>query len=85
VAEAQGAMLGAHDLVLVSGYLNNGGHTTAEVYALNVVTGTTWNRMDDLPVSNGINHGAVAINDKLLYMCGGFTGSGGPTTDNSKG
>jgi hypothetical protein len=81
VAEAQGAMLGAHDLVLVSGYHNNGGQTTAEVYALNVMTGTTWDRMDDLPVSDGINHGAVAVNDKVLYMCGGFTGSSGPDTD----
>jgi hypothetical protein len=74
-------MLGAHNLVLVSGYENNGGQTTAEVYALNVMTGTTWDRMDHLPVSNGINHGAVAVNDNLLYMCGGYIGSSGPDTD----
>jgi hypothetical protein len=46
---------------------------TAACYARNVnVTGAPWRRMDDMPISAGITHGAVAIVGMKFYMCGGY-------------
>ena len=77
VAEAQGSMIG-NDLVIISGFHEpDGGYdaATAKVYALDTsIPGANWRPMDDLPVSQGITHGAFAVVGSKLYMCGGYLG-----------
>jgi hypothetical protein len=93
VAEAQGAIMnnnGNRDLVLISGFVNGYDQSTAQTYARTVGNNgnnnnAPWRRMDDVPLSVGITHGAFALNGNnrnVLYMCGGYVGGHpGPDTN----
>ena len=51
------------------------GKATAKNYALAVMNpNAKWHNMDDLPVKQGITHGAFVVIGKKLYMCGGYVG-----------
>jgi N-acetylneuraminic acid mutarotase len=70
--EAQGGIIG-HDLVIVSGFTLDYGQATPQCYALNLhISGSTWRRMDDYPIVNGITHAAFVIDGLKLYICGGY-------------
>jgi hypothetical protein len=72
MAEGQGGMIGT-DLFLAGGFDGGFDQASPRCYARNVnVTGAPWRRMDDMPTSAGITHGAVAIVGKKFYMCGGY-------------
>jgi hypothetical protein len=72
LAEGQGGMLGT-DLFIAGGFVSGFKNCTPACYARNVnVPGAPWRRMDDIPISAGITHGAVAIVGMKFYMCGGY-------------
>jgi len=76
-AESQGAMIG-NDFIVISGFHASGGGygaATAQNYALDTSNSNAkWRRMDDLPVKEGITHGAFVVIGKKFYMCGGYLG-----------
>ena len=77
IKETQGATIGS-DIVVMSGFINNFANATNQTYARNVIVNngnSTWQRMDDIPVAQGITHAAVAVAGKRVYFCGGFYGS----------
>ena len=69
MAEAQGAMIG-NSFVIISGFSMGYGKATAKNYALAVMNpNAKWHNMDDLPVKQGITHGAfVVIGKKALHV-----------------
>lgn len=49
------------------------GQATAKNYALSLQNPNgSWRALDDLPVSQGITHGAFAVVGMKLYLCGGY-------------
>lgn len=71
-AEAQGKIIG-DDLVVISGFKNGISSATNKNYALNLRnSNANWREMDDLPVAEGITHGAFAQAGTKVYMCGGY-------------
>lgn len=71
VAEAQGGIVG-RDRIVISGFINNYSAATPATYAINLDDpDSQWRQMDDMPVSEGITHAAVAIFGTKVYMCGG--------------
>jgi N-acetylneuraminic acid mutarotase len=62
-------------MVVLSGFINGFGQSTPACYALNLNSPTAqWRRMDDLPITDGLNHGAVVIVGLKAYLCGGYVG-----------
>ena len=74
IGEGQGAMIG-NEFLVVSGFWNNFGAVTKEVYKLNTADANAdWVQQDDIPGAEGITHtGFVAVGQKF-YICGGFIG-----------
>ena len=73
VGEAQGGIIGT-DLVVTGGFLSGWSVTTA-TYALDVTTTySSWRKMDDFPMYQGITHAAFAIHQAKMYFCGGYLG-----------
>ena len=73
VGEAQGGIMGT-DLVVTGGFLSGWNATTA-TYALDVSTRySSWRRMDDFPLDQGMTHAAFSIHEKVMYFCGGYMG-----------
>lgn len=73
VGEAQGGIIG-NDLVVTGGFLPGWSVTTA-TYALDITTpNSSWRRMDDFPLAQGMTHAAFAIHETKMYFCGGYLG-----------
>lgn len=73
IREGQGLMIG-NDLVVFGGFFNNFANVTNHTYALDVtVPGSSWRRMDDLPLPVGITHAAYALVGTKAYVCGGYS------------
>ena len=65
-----------NDLLLISGFTIHYGQATAQCFALDLTNpDAEWRRMDDLPVHEGITHGAFVVIGMKLYMCGGYLGT----------
>jgi N-acetylneuraminic acid mutarotase len=72
IGESQGGIIG-RDLLVFSGFTDGFGQSTARCYAKNLDDDKAqWRRMDDLPISEGLTHGAVVIVGLKAYMCGGY-------------
>lgn len=70
--EAQGGKIG-NDLIVVGGYLLDYRKATPQVWALDTTdTSAEWRQMDDMPISDGLTHGAFVMVEEMYYMCGGF-------------
>lgn len=68
VLEAQGAIIG-DDFVVISGFTNGVSSATNHNYALDLTNpNANWRRVADLPVRQGITHGAFAVVGTKLYM-----------------
>lgn len=68
LAESQGGIIGS-DFVIFSGFTNGVGQATNKNYALDMTDpNATWRSVADLPVSEGITHGAFAIVGNKFYM-----------------
>jgi Kelch motif len=68
-----------NDLVVFGGFINDFADVTNRTYALDVsVDGSTWRRMDDIPLTVGITHAAVAAVGTTIYLCGGYSTYPGP-------
>jgi len=63
------------DLIVFSGFQNGYSNVTVQNYAIDTRNSSAvWRRMDDLPVSQGITHGAFVVIGSKFYMCGGYLG-----------
>lgn len=61
---------------MISGFSNGISSATKKNYALNLRNpNADWREMDDLPVAEGITHGAFAQDGTKVYMCGGYVGT----------
>ena len=67
-AEAQGAVIG-NDLIVVSGFSEGYGQATKKNFALDLTNPDAgWRPIADLPVSDGITHGAFTVVGSKFYM-----------------
>jgi N-acetylneuraminic acid mutarotase len=74
IGESQGGILG-NDMLVFSGFVNGFGQSTPACYALDLNSPTAqWRRMNDLPITEGLTHGAVVIVGLKAYLCGGYVG-----------
>ena len=77
VAEAQGAVVGDHFLI-VSGFNDDdGGYSAATLqnYARDLsIADAPWVAVDDLPTDWGITHGGFVVVENVYYQCGGYQG-----------
>ena len=68
IAEAQGTIIG-DDLVIISGFTGGYKKATNKNYAINLKDEKPkWRKIADLPVKEGITHGAFALVGSSLYM-----------------
>ena len=69
--EAQGAVIGK-DFVMIGGFANGIKAATTKTYSLDTSDpNADWQKMDDLPISQGVTHGAFVVVGQKFYMCGG--------------
>jgi len=77
VAEAQGALIGDHFLIVSGLNDENGGYSDATLqnYARDLsIADSPWVAVDDLPTNWGITHGAFVVVENVYYQCGGYQG-----------
>lgn len=84
--------MGNKDLIIFSGFSTGFGKLTRKVYAYDTTSPnsltnkTKWREMQDIPIDQGLTHGAFALNTNLknnvVYICGGYIGRHpGPATN----
>ena len=75
-SEPQGLIV-YDDIILFSGFTDNYTKASRRIYARNVAIfdgNTTWRRMEDMPLSNGVTHMATVKVGSVVYLCGGYYG-----------
>jgi hypothetical protein len=74
VAEAQGMMIG-DTFVVYGGFWKEWGVASNMTYTLDTSNATAkWERVDDIPIFEGLTHGAHAHVGTKIYNCGGYVG-----------
>ena len=76
-SEPQGLIVD-DDIVLFSGFTDAYTKASRRTYARNVVkavSNTTWRRMEDIPLTNGMTHMATVKVGSVVYLCGGYFGA----------
>jgi Malectin domain len=74
VAEAQG-MIVDNIFVLYGGFNQDWANASAFTYTLDTADPTaTWQQVDDIPISQGLTHGAHVRIGSKIYNCGGYVG-----------
>jgi hypothetical protein len=74
IGEAQGLMVG-NDIVIMAGFIDDFASVTNQTYARDMtVPGSTWRRMDDMPLAIGVTHAATLRIGSKVYLCGGYYG-----------
>jgi Malectin domain len=75
VAEAQGMIID-NIFVLYGGFNRDWSVASAFTYTLDTADPlATWQKVDDIPISQGLTHGAHVRIGTKIYNCGGYVGS----------
>ena len=74
VGEPQGVIIG-DDIVVFAGFIDKLSDVINQTYSRDVtVDGSTWRRMDDMPLTVGVTHAATTTVGMKVYLCGGYHG-----------
>jgi hypothetical protein len=75
-SEPQGLIVD-DDIVVFSGFTDAYTKASRHNYARNVVSNnsSTWRRMEDMPLSDGMTHMATVKVGSVVYLCGGYSGA----------
>lgn len=62
-------------MVVISGFTNYFANATNQTFARDVTNnGSSWRRMDDMPMDSGVTHAATLAIGTKVYLCGGYMG-----------